>query len=132
MSALERNFGYNVYQFEFKFLPNIKAKLSAKLRSCQSSQSMSQHVLFNVSVQAGSQLGKTGDKFEWSRGRRRSRREVEAGEGEWWNRAGSLAKWEDFISCVLFLKLILGNCLAACTNTHTHIHIYIIHRRRLT
>lgn len=70
MSALERNFGYNVYQFEFKFLPNIKAKLSAKLRSCQSSQSMSQHVLFNVSVQAGSQLGKTGDKFEWSRGRR--------------------------------------------------------------
>lgn len=80
---------------------------------------MSQHVLFNVSVQAGSQLGKTGDKFEWSRGRRRSSR-LKLGRAEEWNRAGSLAKWEDFISCVLFLKLILGNCLAACTNTYTH------------
>lgn len=81
------------------------ANIKAKLKSFDSSQSMLPHVLFNA---RGVTAWQNGDKFA----RRLKERPREGRE--------SLAKWEDFISCVLFLKLILGNCLAACTNTYIH------------
>lgn len=89
------------------------SNIKAKLKSFDSSQSMLPHVLFNA---RGVTAWQNGDKFarrlKWSCVGELKERPREGRE--------SLAKWEDFISCVLFLKLILGNCLAACTNTYIH------------